>query len=155
MGQVSDMLQDNNRDLLPTFHFLEKEDLKDMKDFLQVVNVYKGETICEEGNICDYLAFIVSGKVEIRKNTEFEGKEVVMGILSRGAMVGEIWVLGDHPGPVTAVAKEDSKLVMISRKNFNILIETHPKTGVKLLKGMLLTNTLRLKNAYDRIASLF
>ncbi len=155
MGQISDTIHRTGEDLLPTFHYLEREELKDMEEFLQVVNCYEGETICEEGNICDYLAFIISGKVEIRKNTEFEGKEVVMGILSRGAMVGEIWVLGDHPGPVTAIAKEDSKLVMISRKNFNTLLEVHPKTGVKLLKGMLLTNTLRLKNAYDRIASLF
>ncbi len=155
MDKLLETLDKSISNGLPIFQFLERDDLNDLYNYLTIVNVYGGETICQEGNICDYLAFIASGKVEIRKNTEFEGKEVVVGILGSGSMVGEMWVLGNHPGPVTAIAKEDSTLVMLSRRDFNIIVNQFPKTGVKLLKGMLLTSTLRLKNAYDRLVSLF
>ncbi|NIO16924.1 MAG: cyclic nucleotide-binding domain-containing protein [Deltaproteobacteria bacterium] len=141
---------------LPIFRYLTGKDVKTFPPSLfEQVNVYKGETVCVEGKICDYVALILSGKIEIKKDTDFAGKQVVIGILSEGSVVGEMWLLEDHPGPVTAVAVEDSILLMMSRQNFNTLIENDPVMGVKLLKGVLLSTSIRLRKAYDRMAAIF
>lgn len=156
MEQLSDKIRRWFRKDLPIFHFLTKDDIRGLPEtFFEQVSVRKGETICVEGNICDFVGLIVSGKIEIKKETEFQGKQVVIGILSEGSVVGEIWVLGDYPGPVTAIAAEDSTLLMMSRKNFNTLIEQDPVVGVKLLKGLLLTTSIRLRKSYDRMAAIF
>lgn len=156
MEQLSDKIRLWFKKDLPIFHYITRSDIKRLPPSLfEQVNVYKGETVCVEGKICDFVALIISGKLEIRKKTEFEGRQVVIGILSEGSVVGEIWILGEYPGPVTAVAAEDSTLLMMSRENFNSLIEQDPVVGVKLLKGLLLTTSIRLRKSYDRMAALF
>lgn len=156
MENLSDKIKIWMEKDLPIFRYLTREDIRELpQSFFEPINCYKGELVCEEGSICDYVALIVSGRLEIRKNTEFEGKQVMLGILSEGSIVGEIWVLGDHPGSVTAVAAEDSSLLMMRRDNFNRLIEEKPALGVKLLKGLLLTTSIRLRKSYDRMASMF
>jgi CRP-like cAMP-binding protein len=156
MEQLSEKIRQWMKKDLPMFHYLTGDDIRGLPPaFFKQVNAYKGETVCEEGKVCDFVALIISGKLEIKKETEFEGKQVVIGVLSEGSVVGEIWVLGDHPGPVTAIAAEDSILLMMSRENFNTLIEENPVLGVKLLKGLLLTTSIRLRKSYDRMAAMF
>jgi CRP-like cAMP-binding protein len=156
MENLSDKIKLWIKKDLPIFRYLTREDIRELPEsFFESVNCYKDETVCLEGSVCDYVALIVSGKIEITKSTEFEGKQVVIGILSEGAVVGEMWVLEDHPGPVTAVAAEDSTLIMMRRDNFNKLIKKNPELGVKLLKGLLHTTSIRLRKSYDRMASMF
>jgi hypothetical protein len=46
-------------------------------------------------------------------------------------------------------------LILITNENFDKLIDRHPRLGVKLLEGMLLSETTRLHKAYARLASIF
>ena len=62
------------------FNFLSDEDLKNLSAFFESKNIPAGETLWKEEDPFDYIAFIVSGRVEIKKATEFEGKELVVGI---------------------------------------------------------------------------
>jgi CRP/FNR family cyclic AMP-dependent transcriptional regulator len=98
----------------------------------------------------DYIAFIVSGRVDIKKETEFEGKELVVGKYSKGALC-----LDDSLRRVTAEALEDVTLAIITQKNLDKLIDTNPQLGAKLLKGMLLTVSSRLRQSFDRLAVFF
>lgn len=87
-------------------------------------------------------------EVEIKKETEFEGREllIVVGIYSKGALC----ILDDSLRTVTAEALEDVTLAIITQKNLDILIDINPKFGAKLLKGMLLTVSIRLRKSFDR-----
>ncbi|NIO17240.1 MAG: cyclic nucleotide-binding domain-containing protein [Deltaproteobacteria bacterium] len=140
---------------LSLFPYFKEEDLADLPCFFDLVKVRAGETVCGEGDFCDYLAFIVSGRLEISKQTEFPGKNVVIGVYSRGTVMGELCLLDNHPRAVTAVALEDSTLVTLSRDNFNLMLEAFPESGVKFLKGLLLAVSIRLRKSYDRLASIF
>jgi CRP-like cAMP-binding protein len=135
--------------------FLHTDNFKDISDFFDCKNVPSGETLWNEGDPCDYSAFIVSGKVEVKKETEFKGKQVVVGIYSKGAVVGALCALDNSPRAVTAVALEDVSLLIITRENFEKLIEKYPVLGVKLIKGMLFSVSKRLKASFDRLATFF
>ncbi len=155
MVEVSDKLCLFMKDELSLFPFLDEGDLSEIPCFFELMVFPEGKTVCEEGQMCDYVAFITAGKLEIRKETEFKGKEVVLGVYSRGTVMGELCILDNHPRAITAVALEDTTLVALSRENFNRLITEYPEIGAKFLKGLLLAVSIRLRKSYDRLASIF
>jgi CRP-like cAMP-binding protein len=133
------------------FHFLCDEDLKNLSAFFESKQIPAGETLWKEEDPFNYIAFIASGRVEIRKETEFKDKNIIVGIYGKGALC----ILDDSLRKVTAVALEDVSLVIITRENLDRLIETNPGLGAKLLKGMLLTVSDRLRKSYDRLTVFF
>jgi CRP/FNR family cyclic AMP-dependent transcriptional regulator len=76
---------------------------------------------------------------------------VILGIYSKGALC----ILDDSLRKVTAVALEDVSLAIITRENVDKLIAIYPGLGAKLLKGMLLTVSDRLRKSFDRIVTFF
>jgi CRP/FNR family cyclic AMP-dependent transcriptional regulator len=137
------------------FSFLCDEDPAELPGFFQYKTVKSGEILWEEGEPCDYAAIISSGRVEVKKKTEFEGKYVVVGLYNRGAVVGVQCLLDDSPRAVTAVALEDVSLMVITGENFEKLIRAKPELGVRLLKGMLLSVSIRLRKSFERLANFF
>lgn len=133
------------------FNFLSDDDLRNLSAFFELKNIPAGEKLWKLEDPYDYIAFIVSGSVEIKKETEFEGKELVVGIYSRGALC----ILDESLRRVTAEVLEDVTLAIITQKNLDKLIATNPELGAKLLKGMLLTVSIRLKKSFDRLAVFF
>jgi CRP-like cAMP-binding protein len=130
------------------FNFLNTEDLKE-------ITASAGQILWNQGDRCDYVACIVSGRVEIKRETEFKGKHVVVGVLGSGSIVGALCILDASPRAVTAVALEDVSLVTISLEKFEELINLHPALGSQLMKGMLLSVSIRLKKSYDRLSKFF
>jgi CRP-like cAMP-binding protein len=133
------------------FNFMSDEDLKNLSAFFEKKNVLAGETLWKEKDPFDYIAFVVSGRVEIKKKGEFGGMNVIMGIYSKGALC----ILDDSLKKVTAVALEDVSLAIITQENLDKLIATNPGLGARLLKGMLLTISDRLRKSFDRIVTFF
>lgn len=140
---------------LASFRYLERADLVDLTPLFSCRQVAAGEILWREGDPCDYLVFIVEGRIEVKKETEFQGKQVIVGVYGRGTVVGELCILDNAPRPVTAVALEDSSLLVIDRADFIRLLEEEPELGVKLLKGMLFAVSSRLRKSFDRLASIF
>ncbi|MEW6601269.1 MAG: cyclic nucleotide-binding domain-containing protein [Nitrospirota bacterium] len=137
------------------FSFLCEENLSELAGYFQTKTIKAGELIWEEGGPCDYAGIIISGRVEIKKKTEFEGKYVVVGIYNRGAAVGVLCFLNSSARAVTAVALEDVTLMVITPDNFDKLLTTKPDLGIRILKGMLLSVSIRLKKSYERLAKFF
>jgi CRP/FNR family transcriptional regulator, cyclic AMP receptor protein len=133
------------------FNFLSDEDLQNLSAFFESKNIPAGDTLWKEEDPFDYIAFIVSGKVEIKKEMEFGGMNVIMGIYSKGALC----ILDDSLRKVTAVALEDVSLAIITQEKLDKLIDTNPGLGAKLLKSMLLTVSDRLRKSFDRIVTFF
>lgn len=140
---------------LSFFRFLSDQELQNMGDLFTCRRVEAGTVLWEEGDPCQFMLFILSGRMLIKKGTEFEGKDVVIGVLSSGSMNGERGLLDGSPHPYTAEALEDLELVMIDHDSFNRILEEQNELGIKLLKGMLLSVSTRLENALNRLSSVF
>ena len=133
------------------FNFLSYEDFKNLSPFLRAKRIPAGETLWHAEDPFDYIAFIVSGKVEIRKEAEFGEMNVVMGVYGKGALC----ILDDSLRKVSAIAREDVSLAIITRENLDRLIAINPGLGAKLLKEMLLTVSDRLRKSFDRLVTFF
>jgi CRP-like cAMP-binding protein len=140
---------------LSSFSFLEEADLDEMAGFFECRQVQAGETLWREGDACSFVAFVIQGRLEVKKQTEFAGKEVVVGVYGRGAVVGEICFFDGSRRAETAQALEHVDLILLTRDSYERLVEAHPVLGVRLLEGMLLTVSTRLRKSFERLAAIF
>lgn len=138
-----------------SFQFLDESDGTILVDYLDCRQAPAGVTLWHEGDPCGDLAFIVSGRLEVSKQTEFEGKDVIVGVYGAGSIVGELCLLKGLPRIVTAATLTDCELLTLSTEKFNLLTSQHPDLGVRLLKGMLATVSIRLSKAFGRLAAVF
>jgi len=137
------------------FSFLEEADLDQIAGYFECRQVAAGEILWREGERCAFLAFVVHGRIEVKKQTEFAGKEVVVGVYGPGAVTGELCFFDGSPRAETAQALERADLILLTRPCYERLIAEHPRLGHKLLEGMLLTVSVRLRKSFERLAAIF
>jgi CRP-like cAMP-binding protein len=154
-GDQINILSDKMRQEFKFFKTLADDERAAFLSFCENRKVDAGGTLWNEGDIDNYAAFIISGRLGIKKRTEFEGKHMIVGTFDRGTVVGELCLLTDQPRSVTAVVLESVDIVALSSGNFEKLITEHPMLGLKLLKHIFIVTSKRLSGSYERIASIF
>ena len=78
--------------------------------------IYKpGDFICKEGEVGDYSFKILSGKVEVSKDTD--GEKTVLATLGRGETVGELSVFSKMPRSATVVAVEQTTIRIMDKES--------------------------------------
>jgi len=154
-GEVLQQLSPEMAASLEGLHIFSSEELKHLLPYLKGRQVAAGETLWQESQAGNYLALILSGHLEAKKDTEFPGKQVVVAVFGPGAVVGELSFLDQSPRAVSVVALEDVSLAVIGRDEFRQLFEDHPAAGMKLYRTILLALASRLKKSYERLAAIF
>ncbi|RJQ44361.1 MAG: cyclic nucleotide-binding domain-containing protein [Nitrospiraceae bacterium] len=137
------------------FKTLTDEECTAFLSFCEDRQVSSGGTLWNEGDTDNYAAFLISGKLGIKKKTAFKGKYMIVGTFDKGTVVGELCLLTDQARSVTAVVLESAVLVQLSSMDFERLIAEHPMLGLKLLKHIFIITSKRLNGSYKRIASIF
>ena len=140
---------------LITLTSLNKEEQERLSGFFQCKCIPKGEIMWKEGDVCDYVAFIASGRIKVSKETAFKGNPVVLGIYGTGTFIGALCILDESPRAVTAEVLEDASLMIITKEDFDRLMHTHPEIWGKLMKGILISVSKRLRNSFNRLVTVF
>ena len=140
---------------LRSFSFLADEDLEEVAGYFECRQVQAGQSLWREGEPGGFAAVVVSGQLELNKRTAFEGNAIVLGLFSRGALVGELALVDNAPRAETARALTLVDLILLTRESYARLLAERPAMGVKLQQGMLLSVGTRLKKAFDRLAAIF
>jgi CRP/FNR family transcriptional regulator len=92
-----------------------------------------GQMLFSEGEPCNGLHIIASGKVRIFK-TSVSGREQVLAVNVPGESVAELPVFDGGPFPASAVATEDTEIAFISRRDFQAFCMEHPEVALKVLQ---------------------
>jgi len=141
---------------LMLFHLLNDEEVEQVISYLEVVSYPGGSTLFREGEPGGFIAFILSGLLEVKKQTEFEGRQIVLGTLKKGSFIGETSLINaKEPRAATVVVVEDSQLVILKSDALESLMEKYPYIGIKILKGLIRIITIRLLKALDKLKVLF
>ncbi len=140
---------------VPLFSDLGGEAAARLLSFFEGRRIRAGEELWHEGEPGDRLGFLLAGRLQLKKDTEFKGKQVVVGVLAPGAVVGELSFLEGNPSPLTVAALEDCQLVLLPRQNFSRLEQSDPDLALSLLKSVLLAASRRLEKSYERLAAIF
>ncbi|TLN26442.1 cyclic nucleotide-binding domain-containing protein [bacterium] len=114
------------------------------------------ETLWGEGDAADFAVLIVSGEIELLKETDFTESRFVVGINGAGSIVGEealgLAVAARHSA---AIARGEAEILTLSREDFTKWSALHPADAVLLQAKVLEICASRLAQAYRRMAAIF
>jgi CRP-like cAMP-binding protein len=96
----------------------------------------KGDTVFRTGDAGSYMAVLLQGEVEIRKDTH------VLNSIRAGSIFGELGLIDHCPRSADAVAKTDCRAALINEAHFYRLVEEHPQFALAVMR--ILTDRLRV-----------
>jgi len=137
------------------FSFIEDDDAEKLIPFFDLGDYPAKSVVFKEGDPGDFISFVVSGKLEVKKQTEFKGNQLIIALLSSGALVGELSIFDQHKRSATVEAVEDTTMLILRNTSLEALLQQHPYTGTKLLKGLIRILALRLRKATERLTTIF
>ncbi len=90
----------------------------------QVRSLETGDTLCRQNEIEESIYILLTGEVEIIE--DIENKQISLGKLRRGDIVGEIGALFSLPRIATVKATRPSVVLEVSAKEFSNLLNKTP-----------------------------
>lgn len=137
------------------FSLLDEGDLDNIAPFFELRTYPAGSIVFEESEPGNFAGLVVSGKLEVKKQTEFKGNQLIIAILGSGALFGEMSIFDSHERSATIEAVEDSTILILTNTALNKMIELYPHTGIKLLKGLIRVQSIRLRKITERLTTIF
>lgn len=157
MGTIEGMLfgRYSPGELNDIFAFLSSEEMGELFAYLEFREWQSAEIVMKSGDPADFMGFLVEGKLAVKMEGIFPGKFVLVALLERGSLVGEISVVeGGAARHATVVAVEKSHLLILSRENMEMLLRQAPALGLKFFRRIIHVLGHRLGKASDRLSQL-
>lgn len=114
----------------------------------------KDEVIFKEGATGNAFYLIVSGSVRISTIVPGVGEEALT-ILREGEYFGEMALIDDAPRSASAIANDDTILLLIKKDNFRKLLTQETGIAYKLLWVFTKTLSARLRKTDEQLKSIF
>lgn len=134
------------------FSYLSPEQMEKIMFYIEPLELKANEMLFEEGDVGDYVCFILSGSLEVIKMTTWQNYTTVITTLYEGSCIGEISLIDHSPRSATIRAQEDTMLAILTQKTFDILVKSEPELGVNILKGVAQTLSDNLRSTTDKLA---
>lgn len=140
---VADSLTD-----IPMFRGLSGDDLSAVAAYMNYFDVEAGDVVFLENEPGNYVCFVAEGTLSVSKNTT-EGGRADIAELSAGTALGEMAAIDEFPRSANVVAKTRTRLLTLTRADFDRLLTQQPDVGIKVLYGILrvLSDNLRRTSA--------
>lgn len=134
---------------VPLFGTLNQEELAAVARLAVAKFFHKNTIIINEGDDSDSLYVISQGKVKAFLSDP-EGKEVVLSTSGPGDYFGELALIDRAPRSASVMTLEDSQFLVIGRRDFEELLDAHPRIALQLMRGL----TGRLRDLTENVRSL-
>jgi type IV pilus assembly protein PilB len=116
------------------FNGLSREDLEKVAGKVQE-KVYPSNTvILKEGSPGDYMFFVRTGEVEVKKREATLGIDLAIARLGPGDCFGEMALLTGRPRAATVTATQATTLFLLLKTDFEGLVSQHPSISISLNK---------------------
>jgi len=110
------------------------------------------ETIFKEGDPGNRLYIIAEGEVRISRNIPGSGEEA-LAVLKQGACFGEMAIFDRSERSTDAFANTDSRLLTITRSDFELLMDFNRDIAHKVLWAVVRLLSSRLRVTNDNLRS--
>ena len=119
----------------PLFSVLHPTDLRTLASRFHPVRYGRGEVIFREGEPAERLFLIDSGRVKLSIASP-TGQEMLIGVLGRGQIFGELEIIDRGQRAMDARAMEDALLYAFAGDVFWTMLENRPTLARRLLELM-------------------
>ncbi len=132
----------------PLFREVPGEGLKRLSDFIHAKTVRSGEVVFAEQDLGDEMYLVRSGQVSVLQDVGGEQTRVV--VVAKGGHFGEMATIDDRPRSATAVADEDSSLLVLHKNDFRSAVQDYPDIAFEVFREF----TRRLRQSDQRYRKL-
>jgi CRP-like cAMP-binding protein len=147
IGRIKRILRE-----LPFFEDFSDDNLEYFSKQLSLRLVPANTTMFNEGDVGDYLFFIIEGRVDIRLDSSPSKK--IIASFGWGSSVGEMALIDDYPRAATVIATEPSEILILTKARFTRLNKDNPDVANKLLMGLAKSLSMRLRSQTGRFIDL-
>lgn len=144
---IADFIMD-----IPLFGDLRSHELNIVADHMNFFEIDEGEILFKEGDRGDYMCFVLKGSLDVLKETATPGETVTIATIIRKRSIGEMSVIDNTTRSATAIATSKTSLISLPQKSFNNILDRHPRTGIKILKGIARLMSLNMRKTSSRLA---
>ena len=134
---------------VPLFQHLDQAQLEALAGLARERRYLKGGIILSQGDPGDALFVIADGQVKVAVFGE-DGREVILSVLTRGGVFGEMALLDDEPRSAHVIAMTEAVLFQLRREDFQARLRSSPDLGIALLREL----SRRLRRADETITGM-
>jgi CRP/FNR family transcriptional regulator, cyclic AMP receptor protein len=117
---------------VPLFAQMDGDERALLAERMEVLQVSKGETVFSHGDVGDSLMIVRLGRVQVFvENTE--GEKIILGEIEPGELMGEISLFDPGARSATAVAVEDSELLVLDHDDLWQTMQRKPHIALHVL----------------------
>ena len=114
-----------------------------------------GKELFREGDPGGQMFIIASGAVEVQKQRSHGAGRIVIARFERGGVIGEMSLLDKMPRSASVAAAQNTKAYIFTQTALEELMATKPELAMKLMKGLAVLLSLRLRNTSGWFADVF
>ena len=119
-------------------------------NYLHAYQADRGCVLYREGDRTDHMCLLLEGRLEVFKEVE-PGENKKLAEIRPGKSIGEMSVIDGLPNSATVITGEPSVLVILTRKDLQLLAQHHPHVGMKLLWHIANLLSQRLRHTSGRL----
>lgn len=140
------------------FDTLTESEMNILMNYMSLYELKSGEFLFKEGEIGQYVCFVVDGKLDVLKKS-ITGAEITITSVTKGFSIGDMSLIDKTPRSASIRAHVKSTLAILPRSGFKIILKKHPNIGIKILIGFARFQTENLRktsnqlNAYTHLLS--
>lgn len=134
---------------VPIFAELSEVDVQALARLTTRRRYPKDTVVFFENEQGDTLFMILEGRVRVTILGD-DGREVILSVLGPGDFFGEISLLDNEPRSATAIAAEESELLLLHRADLQGAMSENPSIGAALIRVL----SARLRRANHQISTL-
>lgn len=134
---------------VPLFSQLRDGDLQVLDRVLRTRDYPKNAVIVLAHDPSDAFYVVLSGQVKVTLVSD-DGREVILALIRAGEFFGEQSLLQGEPHAASAIATEESRLLVLSGPDFRRCLTEMPGVAFGLLRGLL----CRLREADQKVGGL-
>jgi CRP-like cAMP-binding protein len=101
----------------------------------EILHLKANDILMREGEASTSMYYLQKGSLNVTKKKG--EKEVQIGIVTEGELVGEMSFIDNHPRSATVSAIDECTLIIVPREKFQQILDTNPKWMISLLKGLI------------------
>ncbi len=136
---------------IPLLYELDDKEIDLMAHYLEYRKEPDESIIIEEGETGTSLFYIVSGEVKVSVHASVDS-ELPFVIFGKGDVVGEMAILSEsNIRSATVTSLSEMELLILSKNNYEYLIDKHNKIAFKILKSIASSLCERIKRQSDQV----
>lgn len=120
-------------------------------EFMKACSGGPGTVLCKEGDTDSFLGIVIDGSATVLKSSS-GGSPKTVGRVGKDKSFGEMSVLNREPRSATVVADTDVRLLVLTRAEFDRLVDTQPKVAAKFLLRTARLLSQRLRETTGQLA---